>query len=130
MEFIQALNVQGRVISALTLRETRARYGDSKLGFFWALFEPFAHIIVFIGIFSAMGRAIPLGDSMGIFILTGIIPWLLYSNIVGNVMIALNANKAINFHLIKIYLGHLIVLYILFLAYFLPLISLRLRFLN
>jgi len=95
MEFIQALNVQGRVISALTLRETRARYGDSKLGFFWALFEPFAHIIVFIGIFSAMGRAIPLGDSMGIFILTGIIPWLLYSNIVGNVMIGLNANKAL-----------------------------------
>jgi len=95
MEFIQALNVQGRVISALTLRETRARYGDSKLGFFWALFEPFAHIIVFIGIFSAMGRAIPLGDSMGIFILTGIIPWLLYSNIVGNVMVALNSNKAL-----------------------------------
>ncbi len=95
MEFIQALNVQGRVISALTLRETRARYGDSKLGFFWALFEPFAHIVVFIGIFSAMGRAIPLGDSMGIFILTGIIPWLLYSNIVGNVMVGLNSNKAL-----------------------------------
>lgn len=95
MEFLQALNVQGRVISALTLRETRARYGDSKLGFFWALFEPFAHIIVFIGIFSAMGRAIPLGDSMGIFILTGIIPWLLYSNIVGNVMIGLTNNKAL-----------------------------------
>ena len=95
MELIQALNVQGRVISALTLRETRARYGDSKLGFFWALFEPFAHIVVFIGIFSAMGRAIPLGDSMGIFILTGIIPWLLYSNIVGNVMVALNSNKAL-----------------------------------
>ena len=95
MEFIQALNVQGRVISALTLRETRARYGDSKLGFFWALFEPFAHIVVFIGIFSGMGRAIPLGESMGIFILTGIIPWLLYSNIVGNVMIGLSANKAL-----------------------------------
>ena len=59
MEFFQALNVQGRVISALTLRETRARYGNSKLGFFWALFEPFAHVIVFIGIFSALGRAIP-----------------------------------------------------------------------
>lgn len=93
MEFFQALNVQGRVITALTLRETRARYGNSKLGFFWALFEPFAHIIVFIGIFSALGRAIPLGDSMGLFILTGIVPWLLYSNTVSNVMGGLSSNK-------------------------------------
>lgn len=93
MELLQSLSIQGRVISALTLRETRARYGNSKLGFFWALFEPFAHIVVFIGIFSGLGRAIPLGDSMGVFILTGIIPWLLYSNTVSNVMGGLNANK-------------------------------------
>lgn len=95
MEFIHALNVQGRVISALTLREIRSRYAHSKLGFFWAFFEPFAHIIVFIGIFSALGRASPIGDSMGLFILTGIIPWLLYSNTVGNVMRSLNSNKAL-----------------------------------
>lgn len=95
MEFLQALSVQGRVISALTLRETRARYGNSKLGFFWALFEPFAHIVVFIAIFSALSRAIPLGESMGVFILTGIIPWLLFNNIVNNVMGALGANKAL-----------------------------------
>lgn len=95
MEILNALNVQGRVISALTLRETRARYGNSKLGFFWALFEPFAHVVVFIGIFSALDRATPLGDSMGLFILTGIIPWLLYSNMVSNVMGGLASNKAL-----------------------------------
>ena len=95
MEFFQALSVQGKVISALTLRETRSRYGNSKLGFFWALFEPFAHIVVFIGIFSALSRAIPLGESMGIFILTGIIPWLLYSKTVGDIMGGLKANKAL-----------------------------------
>ena len=95
MELIHALNVQCRVISALTLRETRSRYGNSKLGFFWALFEPFAHVVVFIGIFSALGRATPVGDDMGLFILTGIIPWLLYSNIVSNVMAGLASNKAL-----------------------------------
>ena len=83
------------MISALTLRETRSRYGNSKLGFFWALFEPFAHVVVFIGIFSALGRATPIGESMGLFILTGIIPWLLYSNIVSNVMGGLASNKAL-----------------------------------
>ena len=95
MEFFHALNVQSKVISALTLRETRSRYGNSKLGFFWALFEPFAHIVVFIGIFSALDRAVPLGESTGIFILTGIIPWLLYSNTVNNVMGGLKANKSL-----------------------------------
>ena len=65
MELLNALNVQGRVISALTLRETRSRYSNSKLGFFWALFEPFAHVVVFIGIFSALGRATPIGEIWG-----------------------------------------------------------------
>jgi len=95
MELFKALGVQGRVISALVLRETKTRYGNSKLGFFWALFEPFAHVVVFIGIFSAMGRAVPIGDSTGLFILTGIIPWLLYNNTVRNLMRSLNSNKAL-----------------------------------
>ncbi|MCF6194451.1 MAG: hypothetical protein L3J46_09000, partial [Kangiellaceae bacterium] len=86
MELTSALKVQGRVISALTLRETRSRYGNSKLGYFWALFEPFAHVLVFIGIFTALGRAPPIGESTGLFILTGIMPWLLYSNVVGGGM--------------------------------------------
>ena len=95
MEFFQALKVQGRVISALTLRETRSRYGNSKLGFFWALFEPFAHIAVFMLIFTFSGRASPIDDSIGIFILTGILPWLIYSNIVSQVMKGVSANKAL-----------------------------------
>lgn len=93
MELIDALRVQGRVISALILRETRSRYGNSKLGFFWALFEPFAHIVVFVAIFSSLGRAVPIGDNMGLFMLTGIVPYLLYSNIVTGVMGGLAANK-------------------------------------
>lgn len=93
MELMHALRVQGRVISALTLRETRTRYGNSKLGFFWALFEPFAHITVFVIIFSSMGRAVPVGESMGVFMLTGIVPYLLYNNIVSGVMGGLEANK-------------------------------------
>lgn len=95
MELLQALSVQGRVISALTLRETRSRYGNTRLGFFWALFEPAAHIVVFIAIFSSLGRAIPVGDSMALFMLTGIIPWLLYNNIVSKVMAGLSANQSL-----------------------------------
>jgi len=95
LEIINALKVQGRVISALTLRETRARYGDSRLGFFWAFFEPLAHIVVFVGIFSVISRAIPIGDSIALFILTGIIPWQLYNNISSNTMSATKGNQSL-----------------------------------
>ncbi len=95
MELLRALSVQGRVISALTLRETRSRYGNSKLGFFWALFEPAAHVGVFIAIFSGLGRSSPIGESTGLFILTGIMPWLLFNNIVSKIMTGLTANKAL-----------------------------------
>ena len=95
MELLHALSVQGRVISALTLRETRSRYGNSKLGFFWALFEPAAHVAVFMAIFSGLGRSAPIGNNTGLFILTGIMPWLLFSNIVSKVMAGLAANKAL-----------------------------------
>jgi len=95
VEFLQALSVQGRVISALTLRETRSRYGNRKLGFFWAFFEPLAHVAVFIAIFSSMSRASPIGDNTGLFILTGIMPFQLFSNIVNNIMSGLTVNKAL-----------------------------------
>jgi len=95
VEFLQALSVQGRVISALTLRETRSRYGNRKLGFFWAFFEPLAHVAVFVAIFSFMSRTSPIGDNIGLFILTGIIPFQLFSNIVNNIMSGLTVNKAL-----------------------------------
>ena len=95
MELLKALSVQSRVISALTLRETRSRYGNRKLGFFWAFFEPAAHVAVFMAIFSGLGRSSPVGDSIAIFILTGIIPWLLYNNTVAAVMNGFSMNKAL-----------------------------------
>ncbi len=95
MELFQAFSVQTRIIKALILLETKSRYGNSKLGFFWALFEPAAHVGVFMALFSALGRSPPLGDSTALFILTGIIPWVLYNNTVNKVMASLNTSKAL-----------------------------------
>jgi len=95
MEFIQAFSLQRKVIAALILREVTSRYANTKLGFFWALFEPFAHIAVFMSIFTAINRPAPVGDSIGLFILTGIIPWQLYTNTVNTVMSAVSGNKAL-----------------------------------
>nr|CAA6828273.1 MAG: Capsular polysaccharide ABC transporter, permease protein KpsM [uncultured Thiotrichaceae bacterium] len=90
----QALKVQGRVIHASILRETRTRFGRSKLGYFWALFEPMAYMLTLLAIFSAMERGTPIaGVELSMFFFTAIIPWLLFSRISGAVSKAIKSNK-------------------------------------
>ena len=43
------LRSQRRVIHALIIRETRTRFGDSRLGYGWALIEPILHIALLVG---------------------------------------------------------------------------------
>ena len=82
MILFKGLAVQWRVIHAIIMRETATRYGDSKIGFLWAFFEPLAHVGTFIFIFSMIGRTAPIGNDIPTFILTGIIPWLMFNHIV------------------------------------------------
>ncbi|MCK5903109.1 MAG: ABC transporter permease [Cocleimonas sp.] len=94
-QFWQAFSVQKRVIFALILRETRTRYGKTRLGHLWALFEPMAHMLIFVAIFSAMGRSSPLGGSVGLLILTGLFPFSLFSNLATQLMNAVSANRVL-----------------------------------
>jgi len=93
--FWTAFAVQRRVIFALILRETRARYGQTRLGHLWALFEPLAHMLTFAAIFSFMGRSSPLGGSVALLVLTGLFPYALFSNIATQLMNAIGANKVL-----------------------------------
>lgn len=90
-----AFSVQRRVVSALILRETRTRYGKTRLGHLWALFEPLAHMLTFAAIFSFLGRSSPLGGSVAMLVLTGLFPYALFSNISTQLMNAVEANKVL-----------------------------------
>ena len=92
-DFIQALRLQGRVIHAFILRETRTRFGRSKLGYFWAFFEPMAYIVSLIGTFYVLNRTIASPIDIRLFFFTGIIPWLLFSRGVGMAAGAIDANR-------------------------------------
>jgi len=92
-EFVQALSLQSRVIHALILRETRTRFGRSRLGYFWAFFEPMAYLASLITIFSILGRTSPIGVDIKLFFLTGIIPWILFSKTVGSISNAAESNQ-------------------------------------
>jgi capsular polysaccharide transport system permease protein len=83
------------VLHAIILREVRVRYAGRRLGYLWALFEPLMHIGAFMMIFYAMGRTVPVSESLPVFIGTGILPWLLFTNTASRAAQAINANRAL-----------------------------------
>jgi tetratricopeptide (TPR) repeat protein len=72
--FGERLLRQARVLHALMIRETRTRFGDSRLGYGWALLEPVLHIAMLSAVFSLLIRGRPpIGTQFFIFYYTGLI---------------------------------------------------------
>ncbi|HDR2511236.1 TPA: ABC transporter permease, partial [Enterobacter roggenkampii] len=46
------LEVQQAAVKALFLREIKTRFGKYRLGYFWAILEPAAHLLVLLAIFG------------------------------------------------------------------------------
>lgn len=90
----KAMRVQLAVIWALMLRETRTRYGKSKVGYIWAIVEPLFQIGIFWLLFHLRGSGVA-GMSIPIFLLTGFLPWGLFSNIVQRSVSAVDGNRAL-----------------------------------
>jgi capsular polysaccharide transport system permease protein len=94
--FFATLRTQGRVIHALIVRETRTRFGDSKLGYGWALIEPILHILMLSVVFAVMMRGRPpIGDEFFIFYYTGIIPYHLFVHTSSSMTYAITSNGAL-----------------------------------
>ena len=91
----EGLIVQGRVIKALFLREVKTRFGERRLGYVWAFLEPLLHIGVFILLWKVTGRMGAYGVDPILFLISGVIPYLLYTNVVAKVMKAVDSNKAL-----------------------------------
>lgn len=87
------LATQSRVISALMLRETKTRYGEHKLGFLWAIIEPLIMVAVFVGIFSSIRSDSPGGMPLVPFMLSGIVPFTLFRDTMGQMQGAIGLNR-------------------------------------
>jgi len=95
MEKRSSLGIMKAVIFALLLREMRNRFGAKRFGAFWVFFEPTAHIVMMMTIFSLRGRSAGFGIEFPIFLLTGMVPFFMMRNIVFKVMEAVNSNRAL-----------------------------------
>ena len=91
-----AAQTQWRVIHALIIRETRTRFGDSTLGYGWALLEPILHILMLSLVFAVLmhGRP-PIGTQFFIFYYTGIIPYHVFIHSSSSMTYAVTANGAL-----------------------------------
>jgi capsular polysaccharide transport system permease protein len=93
-EFITAARAQSVVIFAMYIKEIKARFGQYNLGFLWALLEPIAHVTVFSLLFYFKSHNSE-GIEYPIFVMLGILPWLLFKNIIRRSMTAISANRGI-----------------------------------
>ena len=92
----EALRVQLRVIIALVRRETRAHFGELRLGYLWAIIEPAGHVVIMSAFFIfILRRHIPIRGSMMLFFLTGLIPYFWYHKLAVYLMGAVNGNRAL-----------------------------------
>lgn len=91
----QLLGVQIRVISALVLRETRATFGTSQIGYLWAIVTPAAGVGLLVFIFSLVDRQPPFGASLALFFATGILTLEFFNKLSNTLMTAFDANKAL-----------------------------------
>ena len=70
-----------RVTHALILRDIKAKFGEQRLGYLWALLEPILFVTILAGLYSMRsGRDID-GMPLTTFLVTGFVPFFLFRNI-------------------------------------------------
>jgi capsular polysaccharide transport system permease protein len=84
-----------RSVFALMLREMTTSYGRSPGGYIWAILEPAAGITLLTAVFSAGFRSPPLGASFPLFYATGILMFIMYSEISGKLSQTLYFSRAL-----------------------------------
>lgn len=94
--FLPAVATQARVVGALVMREMRTRHGRSRLGYVWAVVEPVGHLLTLGSVFALLNHGAPVaGDSLFLFYLTGLLPFLLFSHVATELLPALAASATV-----------------------------------
>lgn len=86
---------QFRVLVALLLRETRATFGTSQIGYAWAIITPAVGVGLLVFIFSQVGRAAPFGHSLALFFATGYLLVEFFNRLSTTLMTGIEANKSL-----------------------------------
>ena len=94
-ELLKAFELQARVIAAIILRETKSRYGEHRLGFLWVFIEPVLFVLGFAVLHTMLGAREHQGMSAELFMLTGLLPYMLFRDVMSQVSASINGNQAL-----------------------------------
>lgn len=83
------------LIKHLALREIKARYKQSFLGYFWIILNPFFQMLIMSFVFSNVMRIQDIGIPYPLFIYVGLLPWLFFSNSLSSSMGVLETNSSL-----------------------------------
>lgn len=87
--------VQKDVLYALLLREFSARFGRSRVGFFWALIEPIAHVAFPVIMFGFVVDRRITGYDYPVFLLYGLLPYFVFRAICMQTMDGVNTSRGL-----------------------------------
>lgn len=88
-----ASSMHVRVVGAVIMRDLQTRFGTGYLGFLFGLLIPLAHLTVAIVVTTVLGRPAPLGTDMPIFLMTGVLPFILWLYGHRQIMLTLLQNR-------------------------------------
>jgi len=89
-------------ISSLVTREIKTRFAGGSLGHAWAIILPVSWILAITIFFRWLGRDAPIAVNLPIFLATGMLPYLIFRQIITSMMRSLKSNR----HLITMGLAH------------------------
>lgn len=96
--FNQGLRIQLRVLHALMLREMLTRYGRHNIGFLWLFIEPMMFTLAVVALWTATGMHKGSGISIVAFGITGYSTIMLWRNMPGRAIGAIEPNASLLTH--------------------------------
>jgi len=90
-----SLQIMRDTIHALLMRELKTRFGAKKLGYFWAVAEPAAQAAIMALMFTLIGRSSLSGVPVALFMISGILPFKLFTKLLTQLAQAVSANKSL-----------------------------------
>ncbi len=83
------------VIFAIMIRDMRTRFGRSHLGYLVAIAWPLVHLSALVSMMLYANRVIPLGTDPAVFVVTGVLPYILCLYPARMMGYAVEANKSL-----------------------------------
>ncbi|MFG1364564.1 ABC transporter permease [Xanthobacter versatilis] len=85
--------MHARVVGAVIMRDLQTRFGTGYFGFLLGLIMPLGHLTIAMIAMTTLGRPAPIGLNIPTFLLTGILPFVLWLYAHRQIMMSLQQNK-------------------------------------